>query len=71
MAEMFEKYGYRLICCNAHNGTNAFFINQEHDELFIDVPKSINDIYVAPRYHLFNSYGHKKSPKVVESIINK
>jgi len=71
MVEMFEKYGYRLVCCNAHNGANAFFVDREHDELFNDVPKSINDIYVAPRYHLFDSYGHKKSPRVVESIINK
>jgi hypothetical protein len=71
LVEMFEKHGYRLICCNAHTGANAFFINCEHDALFNDIPKGINDLYVAPRYHLYNAYGHKKSPRVVESIINK
>jgi len=70
MVEMFEKYGYRLICCNSHNGANAFFISVKHDNLFTDVPGDINDIYVSPRYHLYNAYGHKKSPRVVESIIN-
>ena len=71
LVEMFDKYGYRLICCNSHNGANAFFINRDYEELFNDVPEDINDIYVAPRYHLYNAYGHKKSPRVVESILNK
>jgi len=71
LSEMFEKYGYRLVCCNAHNGANAFFVHREYDKFFSDIPDNINDIYVAPRYHLFNAYGHQKSPRVVESIINK
>lgn len=71
LTEMFDSFGYRLICCNSHTGANAFFIHREFDALFGDVPKSINEIYVAPRYHLFNSYGHTKSARVVESILNK
>ena len=71
LVEMFDKYGYRLICCNSHNGANAFFINRGYDKLFTDVPTDVSDIYVSPRYHLYNAYGHKKSPRVVESILNK
>jgi len=71
LTEMFDTFGYRLICCNAHNGANAFFVDREFDKLFDDVPTDINDIYVAPRYHLYNAYGHQKSPRVVERIINK
>ena len=68
--ELFEKYGYDLICCNSHTGANAFFVRREYRYLFTDVPKNINDIYVGPRYHLYNNYGHRKSVKVVETIIN-
>lgn len=68
--ELFEKYGYDLICCNSHTGANAFFVRREYRYLFADVPKNINDIYVGPRYHLYNNYGHRKSVKVVETIIN-
>jgi hypothetical protein len=65
------RYGYKLVCCNSHTGSNAFFVDTAHAYLFNDVPKYINDIYVAPRYHMYSSYGHKKSAKVVEEIINK
>ena len=69
--EIFEKYGYRLVCCNSHSGANAFFVETAYAHLFNDVPESITDIYVAPRYHLYSSYGHKKSAKVVEELLNK
>lgn len=69
--EVFEQYGYKLVCCNSHSGANAFFIDTAYADLFNDVPENINDIYVAPRYHLYSSYGHRKSAKVVEEIIKK
>ena len=69
--DMFQKYGYRLICCNSHNGANAFFIHNDFAHLFSDVPENINDIYVSPRYHLYNKHGHPQSVKVVEILINK
>jgi len=68
--ELFEKYDYDLICCNSHTGSNAFFIRKKYRHLFADVPKNINDIYVGPRYYLHNSFGHRKSSKVIETIIN-
>lgn len=68
--ELFEQYGYSIICCNSHTGANAFFIRNDYIHLFRDIPKDINDIYVGPRYHLYNLFGHKRSAKVVEAIIN-
>ena len=68
--ELFEGYGYCLICCNSHTGANAFFIRKEYSHLFADVPKNINEIYVGPRYYQYTNFGHPISSKVVETIIN-
>ena len=66
--KMFTGYDYRLICCNAHSGANAFFIDARYLSLFPDVPSEIENIYVAPRYHLYNQYGHKKSVRTIERL---
>ncbi len=68
--EMFAEFGFKLVCCNAYSGSNAFFVRQEFMHLFTDVPLDINDIYVGPRYHIYMQYGHKASPKTVETIFN-
>jgi hypothetical protein len=69
-AEMFSQHEFKLICCNSHSGANAFFVHSKFEHLFSDVPDNIEDIYVPPRYHLYTSFGHKQSIKVVENIIN-
>lgn len=70
LVSIFNKYGYKLICCNSHTGANAFFVKKELSYLFADVPQNILDIYVGPRYFLYNNFGHKNSVKVIEAIIN-
>ena len=69
--EMFEKFQYTLICCNSHTGANAFFVDKDFIHLFNDVPKDIMKLYAPPRYHLYSSYGHRPSIKVVENILNR
>ena len=71
--ELFERNNYKLVCCNSHTGSNAFFVKKEFEELFEDVPKDINDIYVAPRYFLHNVYGshsfsHHQSVKTINKL---
>ena len=66
---LFAQFGYRLVCCNAHTGANAFFVRNEFSGLFEDVPVDVSQIYVGPRYHLYNHFGHRKSAKVVETIL--
>ena len=71
--ELFEKNDYKLICCNAHTGSNAFFIKKEYLKLFDDVPKNIEDIYVPPRYFLHNVFGshsfsHPQSVKTINKL---
>ena len=68
-ANLFEKFEYSLICCNAATGANAFFVQNIYSGLFPEVPKSIEDIYVDRNYSLIEEYGHKKSLKTIEIII--
>jgi hypothetical protein len=68
-ARLFTAHGFRLVCCNSLTGSNAFFIDVEYGDHFPDVPTDINQIFVEPRYALFNNYGHKRSSKVVENIL--
>ena len=69
--ELFKKFGYFLVCCNAATGSNAFFVRTEFNEKFSDVPKNEGEIYVAPHYYLFNKYGHRGSIKTIEKIVNR
>jgi hypothetical protein len=71
--ELFVNNDYELICCNAHTGSNAFFIKKEYLKLFDDVPKNIEDIYVPPRYFLHNVFGshsfsHPQSVKTINKL---
>ena len=71
--ELFVNNDYELICCNAHTGSNAFFIKKEYLKLFDDVPKNIEDIYVPPRYFLHNVFGshsfsHPQSIKTINKL---
>lgn len=65
---VFNKFNYKLICCNSQTGANAFFIDSCYSEFFTDVPDDINQIYAEPRYHLYNRYGHKQSTRTIKSI---
>ncbi|MEE6179258.1 hypothetical protein [Mycobacterium sp. 050134] len=69
-AELFERFGYRLVCCNAHSGSDAFFVDAALSEHFADVPTDIGQLYVEPRYFLYGGFGqHRTSPRTVASIL--
>jgi len=65
---LFEKYNYRLVCCNSHTGANAFFVREEFAQYFDDVPKDIRIIYVPPRYVLSKQYGHKPALETIAKL---
>ena len=67
--DLFNNFGYKLICCNSHTGVNAFFIDATYSDLFSDVPTDINQIYVEPRFHRYTKYGHTQSLRTINSII--
>lgn len=68
-AKLFERFGYRLVCCNSSTGANAFFVKNELMDKFVDVPTDINELYVAPFYHSYRKHGHRPSPRVVKTIL--
>jgi hypothetical protein len=68
--KLFSKFNYRLVCCNSHTGSNAFFIDVAYAEFFADIPADINQIYVEPRYYLYNKYGHVASVETIKRVLS-
>ncbi|MBT2326172.1 hypothetical protein J7E62_27980 [Variovorax paradoxus] len=68
-AKLFERFGYRLVCCNSHSGANAFFVHGAYSAAFADVPADIEKIYVGPRYFMYRKFGHPQSIRTIEQIL--
>jgi hypothetical protein len=67
--DVFEKYGYFLVCCNAATGANAFFVQTLYRDAFRDIPDEINDLWSPPRYPR-NVYDRPVSARTVALIMN-
>jgi hypothetical protein len=65
---LFSRFGYRLVCCNAHTGANAFFVDADDGDRFADVPSDIGSIYVECRYYTYGC-GLPPSVKVPQVIL--
>lgn len=69
-AALFAGFDYRLVCCNSHSGSDAFFVEAAWAERFADVPTDIGELYAEPRYFLYGGYGqHPTSPRTVAQIL--
>jgi hypothetical protein len=64
--DMFESFGYQVICCNAHTGSNAFFVPKTMMHLFNDIPNEIIEIWMPPNYHSSKYAGHLPNIKTIE-----
>ena len=69
--DLFKKYGYFLVCCNSHSGSNAFFVSEKFKQRFPEIPEDISLIYSPQRYYLYYKSGWKSSPKTVASFFKK
>ena len=69
--DLFTRFDYMLVCCNAHSGANAFFVKSSHAGQFDDVPKDIGQIYVEPRYRMYTSHGHNVSPRTLRQVFRR
>lgn len=65
-SKLFNKYGYKLICCNAATGSNAFFVKNDYKKKFLDIPKDISQIFVEPNYIVPTKKGHDISIKTIQ-----
>jgi hypothetical protein len=66
--DLFERHGFRLVCCNSFNGGNAFFVRNDFSHLFGDVPTDINDVYSEICYYMYSSHGHRPCARTVEAV---
>jgi len=69
--KLFTKHNYQLVCCNLFTGTNAFFMDREFSDKFIDIPSNINTIFMPPRYWLYKQFGHPNSITTIEKIFSR
>jgi len=68
--ELFLKFNYKLVCCNSATGANAFFVKNDFENEFKDVPVNIENIFVPMNYNLYNYFGHKSSLKTILRCIS-
>ena len=68
--ELFLKFNYKLVCCNSATGANAFFVKNDFENEFKDVPDNIENIFVPMNYNLYNYFGHKSSLKTILRCIS-
>ena len=66
--DLFERFGFRLVCCNGHSGSNAFFVRDDLTPAFEDVPADVNVLYEPPRYYTYQRYGHRPSVRTVARL---
>ena len=66
--DLLTRFEYTLVCCAA-SGVDAFFVRNSFMSEFADVPKDIEEIFVAPRYELPARFGHPVSPKTIEQML--
>lgn len=66
---LLGRHGYRLVCCNAATGANAFFVREEHADRFPEVPAEEALIHAEPFYHLPARKGHPASLKTLLRMI--
>jgi hypothetical protein len=65
---LLKGFNYRLVACSVQ-GSNAFFVHQDHYKEFMDIPVSIEEIYQPPLYYLVHQWAQKASPSTVQSML--
>lgn len=44
--DLFSQSDYLLVCCNSQTRFNAFFVRQDHDAEFADVPNDLEALFL-------------------------
>jgi hypothetical protein len=68
--ELFAQHRYTLVCCNAHSGTNAFFVRDDSLDRFADVPRDPAEIFQSASYYVYAAHGHRPSGRTVERMLD-
>jgi hypothetical protein len=59
---------YTLVACNI-TGSNAFFVRNDFNHLFDDIPKDIYDLYMPTNYGIVTKVGHSVSNRTIQYFI--
>lgn len=68
---ILRPFGYFCVACNLQTGVNAFFVKQQFEPNFEDVPRDLKQIYVGRSVHPFKYKDHRTevNPQLIEAII--
>ena len=67
--DLFSRFGYSLICCNAATGVNGFFVKDEELKMFPEVPDDIADIFSPPFFIMHSGFTMPRSMRTFRHII--
>jgi hypothetical protein len=67
--KLFESYGYTFLCCNL-TGVNSFFIKNEFNKFFLDIPRDLDLNFVYPLGFPYKDQS-LQNKEVIQEIINK
>lgn len=69
-SKLAKLFGYRLVACSVQ-GSNAFFINERHFDMFLDIETDETKLYQPPLYYLIHQWAQKASPRTVIEMLKK
>ena len=65
--DLFATHDYFPVACSVQ-GANVFFIRGDLRDRFADIPKNPAEIYQPPLHYLVPRWGHRASPKTLQSL---
>lgn len=68
LVELFARFGYRLVCCNA-NGVNAFFVGPAHAAQFADIAQDYSMLYMPANFRGYPQAGHAMDLRLIDAAI--
>jgi hypothetical protein len=67
--KLFEKHRYFPVACSVQ-GANVFFVREVDRGSFLDISLEETQLYQPPLYNLVPQWGHRNSPRTIESIFS-
>ena len=70
VAETLQSFSYFCVGCNEFTGVNAFFVSENFRSQFLDVPSSLSELYVGPKFGSTRSNSSRTeiSPNLISQI---
>ncbi len=66
--KLLRQFNYKLVACSVQ-GSNAFYVSNEHEQYFEDISEDEADHYQPPLYYLIHQWAQKASPRTVLAML--